>query len=45
MDRIADDAEFIMKLAQQRAHEHAQKAFQNDVEYVKDLVKLQTTRS
>ena len=44
MGKIADDAEFIMQLALQRAKQHDQNAFKNDVEYVEDLVKLQTER-
>lgn len=44
MVNIADDAEFIMQLALQRAKQHDATAFKNDVEYVEDLVKLQTTR-
>jgi hypothetical protein len=44
MGKIADDAEFIRQLALQRAQQHDQKAFQNDVEYVEDLIKLQTKK-
>lgn len=45
MGKTADDAEFIKQLALQRAKQHDEKAFKNDVEYVEDLIKLKTKRA
>lgn len=44
MGKFTDDVEFIRQLALQRAQQHDAKAFANDVEYVKDIIKLKTKK-